>query len=128
MMKEENILRKRYGKENHFQVPEGYFDKLTEQVMANLPEQEARIISIEEHSLWQRMPWRKIAATIAAVGLLGGGALVAVQQQPAQRSIALDKHQTVKPAAGTDDAAFYEMANYTMMDNETIYASLIAEN
>ena len=127
-MKEENLLRNRYGKENHFQVPEGYFDKLTEQVMANLPEQEARIISIEEHSLWQRMPWRKIAATIAAVCVLGGGALVAVQQHPAQRSIALDSHQALKPAVSTEDTAFNEMANYTMMDNEAIYASLIAEN
>lgn len=93
MMKEENILRKRYGKENHFQVPEGYFDKLTEQVMANLPEQEARIISIEEHSLWQRMPWRKIAATIAAVGFAGWGstrgcaaAASAAQHRPGQTS------------------------------------------
>lgn len=128
MMKEENILKNRYGKQNHFQVPEGYFDQLTEQVMAQLPEQEVRIISIEEHSLWQRMPWRKIAATIAAVCLLGGGALVAVQQHPEQHSIALDNHQSVKSATSTDDAAFNEMANYTMMDNESIYASLIAEN
>ena len=27
-----------------------------------------------------------------------------------------------------EDATFNEMADYTMMDNETIYASLIAEN
>ena len=26
MMNEENILNSRFGKENHFQVPAGYFD------------------------------------------------------------------------------------------------------
>ena len=43
MLKEDNILNSRFGKKNHFQVPAGYFDQLTDRVMANLPEQEPRI-------------------------------------------------------------------------------------
>lgn len=29
-----------FGKENHFKVPEGYFDNFAEQMMAKIPEQE----------------------------------------------------------------------------------------
>lgn len=36
MLKEDNILNSRFGKKNHFQVPAGYFDQLTDRVMANL--------------------------------------------------------------------------------------------
>ena len=35
MLKEDNILNSRFGKKNHFQVPAGYFDQLTDRVMAN---------------------------------------------------------------------------------------------
>lgn len=45
MLKEDNILNSRFGKKNHFQVPAGYFDQLTDRVMANLSEQEPRIIT-----------------------------------------------------------------------------------
>ena len=51
MLKEDNILNSRFGKKNHFQVPAGYFDQLTDRVMANLPEQEPRIIHMQP-SLW----------------------------------------------------------------------------
>jgi hypothetical protein len=38
-------------------------------------------------------------------------------------------HMVQKAAVNNnEDATFNEMADYTMMDNETIYASLIAEN
>ena len=51
MLKEDNILNSRFGKKNHFQVPAGYFDQLTDRVMVNLPEQDPRIIHMQP-SLW----------------------------------------------------------------------------
>lgn len=36
-MKKEDILKKQYGKKNPFTVPEGYFDKFTENMMSILP-------------------------------------------------------------------------------------------
>ncbi len=74
MLKEDNILNSRFGKKNHFQVPAGYFDQLTDRVMANLPEQEPRIIHMQP-SLWQRMPLRKIAAAVAVLAVMGGGSV-----------------------------------------------------
>lgn len=128
MTREENILKERFGKENPFKVPEGYFDHLTEKIMENLPEQEIRVIDIRSRqTLWQKMPLRKIAAAVAVVALLGGGSFWALQHEGDSKMVAHAKQHEQK-AVSSEDAAFNEMADYAMIDNETIYASLIAEN
>lgn len=135
MIKEEKILTQAMSRDSHFKVPEGYFDQLAEQVMAKLPKQEPRIISIAESSWWHRLPLRKIAASVAVACLLGGGTLVVLHQQSAHTHMVASSAALVHAAGSTtlkqassEDATFNEMANYTMMDNETIYASLVTEN
>ena len=128
MTREENILKERFGKENPFKVPEGYFDHLTERIMENLPEQEIRVIDIRSRqTLWQKLPLRKIAAAVAVVALLGGGSFWALQHEGNSKVVAHAKQHEQK-AVSSEDAAFNEMADYAMIDNEAIYASLIAEN
>jgi len=128
MTREENILKERFGKENPFKVPEGYFDHLTERIMENLQEQEIRVIDIRSRqTLWQKLPLRKIAAAVAVVALLGGGSFWALQHEGNSKVVAHAKQHEQK-AVSSEDAAFNEMADYAMIDNETIYASLIAEN
>ena len=128
MTREENILKERFGKENPFKVPDGYFDHLTERIMENLPEQEFRVIDIRSRqTLWQKLPLRKIAAAVAVVALLGGGSFWALQHEGDSKMVAHAKQHEQK-AVSSEDAAFNEMADYAMIDNETIYASLIAEN
>lgn len=128
MTREENILKERFGKENPFKVPEGYFDHLTEKIMENLPEQEIHVIDIRSRqTLWQKLPLRKIAAAVAVVALLGGGSFWALQHEGDSKMVAHAKQHEQK-AVSSEDAAFNEMADYAMIDNETIYASLIAEN
>ena len=128
MTREENILKERFGKQNPFKVPEGYFDHLTEKIMENLPEQEIHVIDIRSRqTLWQKLPLRKIAAAVAVVALLGGGSFWALQHEGNSKVVAHVKQHEQK-AVSSEDAAFNEMADYAMIDNETIYASLIAEN
>lgn len=128
MTREENILKERFGKQNPFKVPDGYFDHLTERIMENLPEQEIRVIDIRSRqTLWQKLPLRKIAAAVAVVALLGGGSFWALQHEGDSKMVAHAKQHEQK-AVSSEDAAFNEMADYAMIDNETIYASLIAEN
>lgn len=128
MTREENILKERFGKQNPFKVPEGYFDHLTERIMENLPEQEIRVIDIRSRqTLWQKLPLRKIAAAVAVVALLGGGSFWALQHEGNSKVVAHVKQHEQK-AVASEEAAFNEMADYAMIDNETIYASLIAEN
>ena len=128
MTREENILKERFGKENPFKVPDGYFDHLTERIMENLPEQEIRVIDIRSRqTLWQKLPLRKIAAAVAITALLGGGTFWALQHEGDSKMVAhVKKHE--QKAVSSEDAAFNEMADYAMIDNETIYASLMTEN
>lgn len=128
MTREENILKERFGKENPFKVPDGYFDHLTERIMENLPEQEIRVIDIRSRqTLWQKLPLRKLAAAIAVAALLGGGTFWALQHEGDSKMLAHAKKHELKTVS-SDDAAFNEMADYAMIDNEAIYASLMAEN
>lgn len=60
-MKEENELLKKYGTQNPFTVPEGYFENFPKELMDKLPEKET--VVQEEITLWQRVkPFVYLAA------------------------------------------------------------------
>lgn len=130
MINEEKKINDMFGKENPFSLPEGYFDNLTSQVMDRLPAQEVKV------HFWQRLEVRKIAAAVAAVLVLGGGAYIGLRHaQPVSQPIAHASHALLQSAQSasakqytSDDENFDEMADYTMMDSQDFYASLIAEN
>ena len=68
MKKEEKILIDKFGKANHFSVPEGYFESFTDQMMDLLPESEARVIEMRPATWWNRLPIKKVAAAVGATG------------------------------------------------------------
>ncbi len=60
-MKEEDELLRKYGAQNPFAVPEGYFERFAEELMGKLPEK--AVAAPEEVTLWQRVkPWVYMAA------------------------------------------------------------------
>ena len=143
MMNEEKKINDIFGKENHFKVPEGYFDNFAEQMMAKIPMQEfdspeetdknrlenkAKFIHL---SIWRRLPLRKIAAVLAVTAMLGGGVLYQLQQaEKKHHALAHNETSAIESSHVTDgeDAAFEQMADYTMMDSQDFYAQLVAEN
>jgi len=143
MMNEEKKINDIFGKENHFKVPEGYFDNFAEQMMAKIPEQEidtpeetdrelqenkAKFVHL---SLWRRLPLRKIAAVLAVTAMLGGGVLYQLQQaEKKHHAMAHNETPATESSHVTDgeDVAFEQMADYTMMDSQDFYAQLVAEN
>lgn len=128
MIKEEKILRNKWGKENHFTVPDGYFDSFAEQMERQLPEQEPCVVTV---SLWSRLPLRKMAAAVAAVACLASGALYVVQRtaHSAPKVAHAEAPKTTEEVPGSADCSSYDaMFDYTMTDNQEIYASLLAEN
>lgn len=136
MMKEEHILKATLGTRNHFQVPEGYFDELASKVMASIPESQPVVEMQVEHtsqrarilSLWQNAKLRKGAA-VACVALLLGGVSVGVGTSLSSRNDAQHVFgQNYTPVAQTEDSSFDEAADYTMLDNQEIYASLLSES
>lgn len=136
MMKEEHILKATLGTRNHFQVPEGYFDELASKVMASIPESQPVVEMQVEHisqrarilPLWQNAMLRKVAA-VACVVLLLGGVSVGVGTSLSSRNDAQHVFgQNYTPVAQTEDSSFDEAADYTMLDNQEIYASLLSES
>lgn len=124
MTNEEIYLREVMGSENHFRVPDGYFDSLPSQIMAMLPEKEeqqlkpkdtkrARIISMR--------PWLYAAASaVIAVGFfaLWNSDFTGGTSQPQPQQVA---------TAATSDSYLDEAADYAMFDNQDIYACLTSD-
>lgn len=60
-MDKEKELKQKYGKNNPFKVPEGYFDHLTQHIMEQIPA--TQVQETAEISLWGKIkPWVYMAA------------------------------------------------------------------
>ena len=102
MIEEEKHLREIVGQRNGFRVPEGYFEQLTAQVMQQLPEQQkARTTMLR--------PWLFAAACMVAAMLMG---------------LTYYWHQDSTDDLMADGNYYEEVADYAMIDNMQIYASL----
>ncbi len=117
MKKEETDLLKRCGAENPFTVPEGYFERFTEQLMEKLPEREAQ--PAPKLTLWTRVkPWVYMAAMFC-------GLMLSVRMFVGEK-------QSQSPAATSETTDFTEVpdeyidpiVNQTMMDDYTLYQYL----
>ena len=65
-MKEDMNLKNKFGTNNHFTVPEDYFEKLTSSVMERLPEVEEK--DVPTIRLWDRVkPWMYMAAMFLGI-------------------------------------------------------------
>lgn len=136
MIKEEQILKSRYGTQSSFRVPEGYFDELASRVMASVPEslpaldmqsesasQGARIVP-----MWCRAVVRKVAVIAGVVLLLGGASIgigTSLSSRQAGKSVA---SRGLSSVMHSEDSSFDEAADYAMLDNQDIYASLLSES
>ena len=123
MTNEELYLKNRITNENPFRVPEGYFDRLTADVMARLPERQSE--NPKEEKTARRIQLRRswlAAASVAVVAIVG--TLVYFNRlNPADTA---DK-QVAAVAAPVSDSYIDEAADYLMMDHQDIYACLTSE-
>lgn len=123
---EEKEMQERFGKENPFRVPEGYFDQLTERVMAQLPErdQQTEVIPLSARRPKSRLvalrPWLYAAACTVAVVVMG--LTFHHSNEPVEEQSLASTSSTNTESQYMDDAA-----DYVMLDNAEIYACL-AEN
>ena len=72
-MKEEDYIQRHVGTENPFNVPDGYFDNLTDQIMARLPERNSspQVQTARTVTLWDRVkPWLYMAAMFIGAALI----------------------------------------------------------
>ena len=112
MMNEEQYVKSRMSGKNPFKVPEGYFDRLTAEVMQQLPEQPKRGLTA------RLRPWMYAAACTAAV-LLTATVYFFTSDRAQQQMATTTVVTTTDTYADID-----EVADYMMADNNTIYACL----
>lgn len=122
MNKEEKFIEQKFGRENHFTVPEGYFDDFTSQLMQKLPEdpnQGARIVTMTP-SPWRRYHAAIVAAASVCAAIFSVGIYFhSAESRPQKASVAASQQVGVRNASySTVDA----MAEYTMLDTEDMYA------
>lgn len=136
MIKEEQILKSRYGTQSSFRVPEGYFDELASRVMASVPESQPALDMQSESAsqgarivpMWRRAVVSKVAVIAGVVLLLGGASIgigTSLSSRQAGKSVASGAWASVMHS---EDSSFDEAADYAMLDNQDIYASLLSES
>jgi len=127
-MNEEEYLRKKMGSHNPFSVPEGYFENLTEQVMSRLPEQADAPVSkpVRTTVIRQLRPWLYAAASLFVAVFIAANIFNSKQadQQPARHAVAQIEQQSY---GYYSDNYIDEEADYAMIDNQEIYACLLAD-
>lgn len=115
---DEEILLTKSGKKNPFTVPDGYFEHFTNQLMDSLPDpKEKKILSpAPKHNFY-------IYCAAAAACIVVFVALFCVSFFKENRPIA-NSTAILKEHHDAEDRTFDRIADYTMMDNEDIYASV----
>ncbi|MBQ8676772.1 MAG: hypothetical protein IJ139_03935 [Bacteroidaceae bacterium] len=108
------------NKANPFVVPEGYFDTLTARVMANIPAEETKVISIAPSKKTYWKSWVGVAAaciagTIICVNVLNNKTTDISQPQLISNAQPANYEETY------DDAYKQEVLNYAMVDLGDVY-------
>lgn len=118
-------MSKKLNIQEHFTVPEGYFEQFSEQFMNNLPEQPHQKMNIRTSriELYKR---HSRYASIAAVflGVIALGALehffVTTDKEDLKNEFATVEHETT-------DTNAKEIADYAMYDSQDIHSMLAQE-
>ena len=114
---EELLLRKQFGHTDPFRVPDGFFDSIADQIIEQLPEKKAEVIPMKTAARRFLRPWMGVAACLAVVVLLALSAGMWKHEQNHENMVT-----AAKTYATQGDSDIDVITDYTMMDNEDIYA------
>jgi hypothetical protein len=124
-MKEEDILKEKYGTENPFKVPEGYFEQFTANLMNQLPEQlETKKRKISSLNLWRiRIAGYAAAACMAGVMLVGISSYLKHQQHTIKLN---HTEQHAEQYTFSEEEYIDDALDYALVSNQEI-ASYLTE-
>jgi hypothetical protein len=120
---EEKKIKHMFGHEKPFHVPDGYFDNLTNDIMSNLPIEEVGLVnsSVVKHNRILSLRKAILAAACLLCAIFSIGTLLkSGSGDVANRAQA----EHVERVSGTTNSSIYlnQAADYSMIDNEDIYA------
>ncbi len=119
-MKEEDEIRRMCGTGNPFNVPEGYFEDFTKQLMEQLPEQIIPTHIETNITTWQRIkPWFYMAAMFC--GLMFGFKYIIGNSEPIYNTNSLSDNDL---RTQYSDEYIEAVIDNSMMDDYTIYCYL----
>ena len=121
MNREENTILKHFGRKNNFNVPERYFEHLPEEILAKLAHEPVKPVIMRPAPSFSHR-WLKVAML---VGVVSASSLLGMHYMSSDSS---DEFEADTYSNNTAYSAIDEIAAYTMMDNDNIYASLIDNN
>ena len=115
-MNEEHFIQEKFGKKQPFTVPEGYFENFVENVMAQLPDDGAKVIEMRPRMRWRVAVGVAVAACFCAV-LFSVGKLWKDSSDESLSGTAA----VMQVQYSTNDDEFDDMVDYAMMDVSDIY-------
>jgi len=119
-MNEDTLLEQKFGKQNPFRVPEGYFSDFEKKLLENIP----MSAPVKKPVLRYLSPWLWSAVSIAAV-VCG---VVFFVSKPASDDIIISNAATItEPAQDNDDNIIDEVSDYAMLDNSDLYSYVAGE-
>ena len=122
MVKEERYIKNRFGKDNHFRVPTGYFDNFASTIIDKLPEQEHVII----HRRSRMQILRPILYSAACLCLAIFGITVYLSKTAPHTHDTM-RNESVAHSNGYTYTAEDAIIDHAMMDNADMYACLMSE-
>ncbi|MCI7400334.1 MAG: hypothetical protein MSH57_08085 [Prevotella sp.] len=136
MNNKEDIISRKAGRENHFRVPEGYFENFTERMMAQLPNSQADSNAEDmtttlthraaRKTTTVRKLWKRVAVVAACVAVIGIGTTAYLAQQD-NKPAADEMANTSTTEEQYYDDYVDEVADFAMLDNTDIIACMSEE-
>ena len=127
MLNEETYINEHFGKKNPFTVPDGYFEQLPERVMSRLPETTtatAAEVPITEGTGGRPALIRRLRPWLAAACIVGAIVCATVYLRP---GVNTSQSSNELADANYTDSYVEDAADYAMVDNQDIYAYLLAD-
>ncbi len=127
-MREEDIIRKKFGKKEPFTVPENYFADFADRLMNELPEKNAPVVNKPAAKVRHLRYWLATAAVLCSVAVTG--AWVYLRQASASKtpvaSVSVEHDLNVAPE--TESVYMEDMLDYALVDNSEIAMYLTGTN
>lgn len=127
-MREEDIIRKKFGKKEPFTVPENYFADFADRLMNELPEKNAPVVNKPAAKVRHLRYWLATVAVLCSVAITG--AWIYLRQASASKTpvASVSVECDLNVTSETESVYMEDMLDYALVDNSEIAMYLTGTN